>query len=152
MSLRKSMKSRRYVAYALLVLVLISVQIATEASALTMVLVMSIVFFVFWEYFDKKNELLVRKENKELQEKVKSSAKDAHLNYKQLLTVVSSIPFPLLLLDPFGNIVMSSNVDEISEGEIQENMTYANNSFVYPVQEFIKDCFIMERAMDTILA
>ena len=151
MSLRKSMKSRRYVAYALLVLVLISVQIATEASALTMVLVMSIVFFVFWEYFDKKNELLVRKENKELQEKVKSSAKDAHLNYKQLLTVVSSIPFPLLLLDPFGNIVMSSNVDEISEGEIQENMTYANNSFVYPVQEFIKDCFIMERAMDTIL-
>ena len=153
MSLRKSMKSRRYVAYALLVLVLISVQIATEASALTMVLVMSIVFFVFWEYFDKKNELLVRKENKELQEEIRTTATDAHLKNKQLLTVVSSIPYPMLLIDQFGNVVMHNTIKEICVSDKPyEKITYLHNDFVHSVSEFIKDAFILEKNMDKIIS
>lgn len=145
------MKNNRYVSFALLVFVVIVLQAALETNPILLMLIMALSLLVLWEYYDKKDELLARKENKELQEKIKSSAKDAHLKNKQLLTIVGSIPFPLLLLDQFGNVVMSNNIDEISECEPFENMTYMKNNLLAPVQEFIKDSFIMERPMNIIL-
>ncbi|MCB6551504.1 hypothetical protein LI209_22220, partial [Parabacteroides distasonis] len=67
---------------------------------------------LLWELLDQKNLNVHRRENIELQEEIKSTAKDAHLKNKQLLTVVTSIPFPMLLVDQFGNIVMHNNVSE----------------------------------------
>lgn len=145
------MKNNRYVTFGFLVFILLAIELALELDEVIVVLLMAAGVVVLWEYYDRKDELLARKENKELQEKIKSSAKDAHLKNKQLLTIVSSLPFPLLLLDQYGNIVMSNNIDEISQDEPFDNMTYLKNNLVYPVREFIKDSFIMERPMDTIL-
>lgn len=145
------MKHNRYAAFAILLFVFILIQFVYPFTGWEMLILMSISFGIVWIYADKKDELLARKENKELQEKIKSTAKDAHLKNKQLLTIVSSIPFPLLLLDQYGNIVMSNNIDEISNQAPFKQMTYIKNNLVYPVQEFIKDSFIMERPMDTIL-
>lgn len=107
---------------------------------------------ILWELLDQKNKTLHKRENSELQEEIKSTAKDAHLKNKQLLTVVTSIPFPMLLLDQFGAIVMHNNLSELMDEEDPfEGMTYMKNPFEHSVQEFIKDAFILEKAMDSII-
>lgn len=144
-------KNKRYIALGILVGLWMLMEIAFALNTLIVMMLMAISFLLLWQYFDHQDERLACKENKELQEKIKSSAKDAHLKNKQLLTIVGSIPFPLLLLDQFGNVVMSNNVDEISQGNPFDDMTYMKNNFVPPVQDFIKDSFILERRIDKIL-
>ena len=62
---------------------------------------------------------------------------------------VSSIPFPMLLIDQFGNIVMHNNIASLCMSHL-EPLTYLDNPFVHGVREFIKDAFILERDMDKI--
>lgn len=145
------MRSKRYVATFLLVSCILIVQSAFELSATPTLIVLAVSFVLLWEYYDRKDQFLARIENKELQERIQSTTKDAHLKNKQLLTIVGSIPYPLLLLDQFGNIVMSNNTKEISKDAPFEEMTYMQNNLVEPVQDFIKDSFIMEKDTDKIL-
>ncbi len=123
-----------------------------DLNAYAMIVLMILAFTVLWYYLEKEEMNVKLKENIELQQEVQSTAKDAHLKNKQLLTIVGSIPFPMILIDQFGNIVMHNSLSEISlDMAFQEDMNYLNNNFVPPVQEFIKDAFILEKQLDKIL-
>lgn len=145
------MKNNRYIAAFFLLFCTIVIQLIFEFSQISVLIAMALGFVVLWEYYDRKDQFVARIENKELQERIQSTTKDAHLKNKQLLTIVGSIPYPLLLLDQVGNIVMSNNIDEISISPSFESMTYMNNNLIEPVQDFIKDSFIMEKDTDKIL-
>ncbi|MEG0469845.1 MAG: histidine kinase dimerization/phospho-acceptor domain-containing protein, partial [Longicatena sp.] len=145
------MKNNRYIALVILVFITIVLQLTTQVNEIFLILLLSASFVAIWLFYDHKDQVMARKEYKEMQEKIKSTSKDVHLKNKQLLTIVGSMPYPLLLLDQFGNVVMSSSIDEISDGETFEDMNYMKNNFVDPVKEFIKDSFIMEKQVDKIL-
>lgn len=145
------MKNNRYIALVILVFIAIVLQLTTQVNEILLIVLLSVSFVAIWLFYDHKDQVMARKEYKEMQEKIKSTSKDVHLKNKQLLTIVGSMPYPLLLLDQFGNVVMSSSIDEISDGETFEDMNYMKNNFVDPVKEFIKDSFIMEKQVDKIL-
>lgn len=123
-----------------------------QLNVYVIIIIMVVAFAIFWIYLDQQELQNKRRENIELQEEVKSTAKDAHLKNKQLSAIVGSIPFPMILIDQFGNIVMHNNINDISlELDMNIDMTYLTNNFVNPVSEFIKDAFILEKQLDKII-
>ncbi len=113
-----------------------------------------IAYFVFMTKKDK--DLLdtkLNRENKELLKEVKSTAENAYLKHKQLLTMVTNIPMPLLLLDEHGDIVLYNKAFSIIrvEGEV-EKLDYINSGSEGEAARFIKDSFIFERSLDEIIS
>lgn len=94
---------------------------------------------------EKRNQ----KENKELLNEIKSTSKDAYLKHKQLLTIVSNIPFPLLLLDVEGKVVLyNTSFNRFRESDKDRDLSYLNNDCLYDISEFLKDAFIFEKQID----
>ena len=100
------MKRNKYGYLGLILACIAVVQYNYHLNEYVLLLLVVVSIALLWEFLDQKNLNVHRRENIELQEEIKSTAKDAHLKNKQLLTVVTSIPFPMLLVDQFGNIVM----------------------------------------------
>lgn len=111
-------------------------------------MIQTVLFAFVWYLEDQKNKLEIKREQQELQIKVQSTTKDAHLKFKQLMTMVSSIPSPLLLLDQFGNIVLHNEVVKITHHQFDGEETYLHNGYTPVVQEFIKDAFILEKQLE----
>lgn len=84
-------------------------------------------------------------ETKSLKNEIKTTTKDAYLKHKQLITMVSNLPLPLILLDVRGNFVIYNNsFNELREGKEDRKLDYINNDCYKSVAEFIKDAFIFE--------
>lgn len=113
-----------------------------------LMIIMTLLFAWIWYYEDQQVQLASRREQQELQLKVQSTSKDAHLRYQQLMTMVSSIPSPLLLLDQFGKIVLHNDVSKITSYPYEQEETYLQNGYAKEVQEFIKDAFILEKELE----
>lgn len=146
------MKQNKFIVMFYFLLIGALVEYFLDLNVYIMIFFMIIAFTILWYYLEKEEMNVKLKENIELQEEVKSTAKDAHLKNKQLLTIVGSIPFPMILIDQFGNIVMHNSLSEISlDRPFSEDMNYLNNNFTPSVQEFIKDAFILEKQLDKIL-
>lgn len=126
----------------------------TSISSIVVIVGMGVSLYLISEVYAKHAFREERRENQELQEKVRSTAKDIHLKNKQLLTVVSNIPFPMLLLDHKGNIVMYNTIDELLQdnGDCHHSMDYEHNDFVHIVQEFVKDSFLLEKKLEKIIS
>lgn len=140
---------------AYLILVVVSgflLEALFQLNVYIIILIMTLIFAYFWYIWDVKVSLEVQREYHELEAKVQSTSKDAHLKFKQLMSMVSSIPFPILLLDQKGAIVLHNDIDMILQKHIQkENPTYLRNDYVHKVQEFIKDSFILEKSFTRVL-
>lgn len=113
-----------------------------------LLLIETLLFAWVWYLEDQKRAMEIKKEQQELQLKVQSTSKDAHLKFKQLMTMVSSIPSPLLLLDQFGNIVLHNDVMKIISVSFEGEQTYLYNGYTKEVQEFIKDAYILEKQLE----
>lgn len=146
------MKFPKYIWFLLTLIMMSMIEYYTKMNVYIITVITGAILYGISEAYNSQYETQNKKENRELQEEIRSTAKDAHLKNKQLLTVVSSIPFPMLLIDQFGNIVMHNNIKEIAIGEdIKNTMTYMSNPYVHSVREFIKDAFILEKALDSII-
>lgn len=146
------MKQNKFIVMFYFLLISALVEYFLDFNVYVMIILMSIGFGFLWLYLENTQKAMQIKENLELQEEIKSTAKDAHLKNKQLLAIVGSIPFPMLLMDQFGNIVMHNNLSEISlDMPFQDDLSYLNNNFVRPISEFIKDAFILEKPLDKIM-
>lgn len=146
------MKLHKYIYITFIVCAAALIQYNFHLNDYVMLILIGISFACLWDMFDYKDISMRKREKNELQEEVKSTAKDAHLKNKQLLTVVTSIPFPMMLIDQFGNIVMHNNLEEICSNDIPyETITYLKNNYAHPAREFIKDAFILEKSMDKII-
>lgn len=146
------MKLHKYALITVIICVAALVQSTFHFNEYILLILVGASFVCMWEILEHKDVSMRKREKNELQEEVKSTAKDAHLKNKQLLTVVTSIPFPMMLVDQFGNIVMHNNLEEISNTNVSyEMITYLKNNYAYPAREFIKDAFILEKSMDRII-
>lgn len=110
-------------------------------------------FACIWHMDDQRKGLIAQREQRELQVQVQSTAKDAHLKLKQLVTMVSSIPSPMMLLDQFGKVVLHNDVSSLLHGTLkeEEEITYLQNPFPYEIQEFIKDSYILEKHFERMI-
>ncbi len=110
-----------------------------------MVFLMVIAFGIVIYDNDRNYQIKVRQDNLELTNRVRSTSNDAHLKHKQLVTLVSNIPLPLLLIDAEGKIVMYNEQFEIfKESKQSEALTYSQNDFKTGVHEFVFDAYLME--------
>lgn len=93
----------------------------------------------------KKNQM----ESSNLEHQIKSSSSDAHLKQKQLMTLVSYIPLPLILLNKEGKVVLYNTYFEVfrKSGE-ERNLTYKENDFERDVRQFVRDAYIFEREVN----
>ncbi|NCC54191.1 MAG: sensor histidine kinase [Erysipelotrichia bacterium] len=90
-----------------------------------------------------------RIENKELLNEIKSTTNDAYLKHKQLLTMISNIPFPLLLLDVSGKVVLyNTSFNRFRESKEDRNLDYIDNDCKFEIAEFLKDAYIFEKQID----
>ncbi len=91
-------------------------------------------------------------ENEELMNEIKTTTQDAYLKQKQLLTMVSNIPSPLMLLNEYGEVAIYNSHFNLFRNSIEEiKMDYINNDCVEPVAHFIKDAFIFERKFKKVI-
>lgn len=92
-------------------------------------------------------------ENKELQNEIKMTTKDAYLKQKQLMTMISNIPFPLLLLDANGKVVLyNSSFNQFRDSKEEKSIDYMNNDCHYEVSEFLKDAYIFEKQTEKMIS
>lgn len=92
-------------------------------------------------------------ENKELQNEIKMTTKDAYLKQKQLMTTISNIPFPLLLLDANGKVVLyNSSFNQFRDNKEEKSIDYMNNDCHYEVSEFLKDAYIFEKQTEKMIS
>lgn len=144
------MKKLNYLIWIILITIIYTLFNLRIIQAPIAILITAITSYLCWEYFDIKRQKSTQLENVELQVKIQSSSKDAHLKNKQLLTIATSIPFPLILLDAQGNIVMHNEVQEVCDKE-KILKTFQNNSLAFEAKEFLKDAFIIEKKIDQII-
>lgn len=146
------MKHNRYFTYVILGLCVCLFEYHTDMNIYGSITLMILCVILVDNFYENKYKTIKAKEYNDLQAAVRTTVKDAHLKYKQLMSVVSSIPFPIMLLDQFGNIVMHNQVDVLCAYPIEEeNLTYRKNPFITSVHEFIKDAYIFERPCDQVL-
>ncbi len=115
-----------------------------------------LVIFVLVCYFaydllqgKQKIEIRNRLENKELLNEIKTTTSDAYLKHKQLLTMISNIPFPLLLLDVNGKVVLYNRYFErFRYSKKEDEMDYISNDYKHEVSEFLKDAYIFEKEIE----
>lgn len=119
-----------------------------QLNVYVLIVIMTVIFAYVWHIYEQKTKYEAQKEHQELQVKVQSTSKDAHLKLKQLTTMVSSIPSPLFLLDQFGAIVLHNDVERITLHPHEGAETYLHNGYALSVKEFIKDAFILEKNLE----
>ena len=113
------------------------------------ILLLIIAFGFIWYSSEIRLAADVRKNNENLLHELKTSSSDSHLKTKQLLTIVSSIPFPLLLLDEMGKIVIyNTQALAFRHSDAKIELDYLHNDFDPAIQEVIKDAFILEKEQE----
>lgn len=137
---------------ALLALLILSVALESvlRLPVYLVILILIVAFGFLWHNSETRLADDVRKHNENLLHELKTSSSDAHLKTKQLLTIVSSIPFPLLLLDEYGKIVIyNTQALAFRQSDAKLELDYLHNDFDLAIQEVIKDAFILEREQET---
>ena len=124
-----------------------------QINVYVLIVIIVCLFAFIWHMEDQKISLEIKREQQELQVQAQSTEKDAHLKLKQLITMVSSIPSPLMLLDEQGKIVLHNDLKMILVAPIinEQELTYLRNPFPYAIQEFIKDAYILEKNFSRIV-
>lgn len=117
------------------------------------ILIVILALFLFFIYILNRKEKEFKKrtelENFQLMNQIKTSSSSAYLKQKQLNTIVVNIPFPLVLLDVDGKIVLyNAQFETLAEGIENNELTYTNNTFDHSMKRFISDAFIFERRMN----
>ena len=102
-----------------------------------------------WFFSETKIEKEGRKESQDLMNQIRSTTNDAKMKKKQLLTMVQALPYPILMLDQFGKIVLyNTRMETFGSLEDIKGMTYLKNGFDKTIQEFLKDAFIFEKELN----
>lgn len=114
-------------------------------------IVVLVVMYFSYDFMQGKEQLEQRtnRETKELKNEIKTTTKDAYLKHKQLITMISNIPSPLLLMDITGKVVVYNKYFNLLRKEGRdEDIDYVNNDCKREVAEFLKDAFIFEKNIE----
>lgn len=117
-----------------------------------MIFILATVFFIILKMEANKITVLNAQENHKLQSQMQISSKNVHLKFKQLSIIINSIPYPILLVDEVGKIVLYNHIEELSTDFKEKEFTYLYNSFYLNVHNFVKKAFICEEKMEEMLS
>lgn len=129
---------------ALMVLSYIAMGFLNISPYIVVFILIALSFYDFQQTsfkLERQNE----KASKELKNEIKTTTRDNYLKHKQLITLVRSLPYPLVLMDDDGKVVMYNthfNVFRYSEEDIE--ISYLKNDCIHEVSELIKDSYIFE--------
>lgn len=127
-------------------------ELAFEFNTYLMIILLIAAFGYVWYTSEAQMSNQTKRENLELMNQVKVNSSDVHLKNKQLLTIVSSIPFPLLLLDEKGKIVIHNvHAAQLRSCEDKIELDAMHNDFHPKLQEIIKDAYILEKRSEQII-
>lgn len=144
-------KERWFTLFAMLMLSYIGLAIF-QINAYIIVFLL-ICYFAF-DFYQGKEKLEYRSklEKEEVLNEMKSTESDAYLKQKQLLTMISNIPIPLLLLDKEGNVALyNTSFNQFRQSEEEKKLSYLYNDCVSEVAEFLKDAFIFEKQLTKVV-
>lgn len=128
------------------------IQAAFEINDFLLIFLMCGGFAIVWFISEAKLEVKSKSESEELMAQIRSTSKDAKMKHRQLVTIVSALPFPILLIDQFGKITLyNTRLSQFGSIEDIENMTYLHNGFLPKIQDFLKDAYILEKELDKII-
>lgn len=117
-----------------------------------LIILMCIAFWFVSSILDEQVEMQSQKESMQLQNQINYTSKDAYLKNKQLKTIATSIPYPMMLINQTGQIVLrNKQLESFSNLPLDEEVTYLHNDFPRTVQEFIKDAYILEKELNEII-
>lgn len=141
------------------VLFLLSVLLVSYVTMYAFLVPANIVVFFLVLFFGfelkRERQSIDRKiniENEELLNEVKTTTRDAYLKHKQLLTMLTNIPSPLLLLDVYGDVALyNSQFNLLRISNEDKKLDYMNNDCYEDVAKFIKDAYIFERKINKII-
>lgn len=143
------MDKHKLKALILLLLVSLMLEVLFNLPTYLVILLLIAAFAMIWHHSEMRLADDVRRNNENLLHQLKTSSTDSHLKTKQLLTIVSSIPFPLLLLDEFGKIVIyNTQALAFRHSDAKMELDYLHNDFDSRIQEVIKDAFILEKEQE----
>ena len=130
----------------------ILIEFAFNFNSYIMILILIASFGYIWYSSEAIIANQTRQENLELMNQIKISSSDVHLKNKQLLTIVSTIPFPLLLLDEKGSIVIhNAYAAKFRSSEEKKELAAMHNDFHPVLQEVIKDAYILEKQSEQLV-
>lgn len=112
-----------------------------------LVVLLLVCYFAF-DYYQGKERLERQNEieSKELKNEIKTTTRDAHLKQKQLLTMISNIPFPLVLMDESGNVVLyNTYFNRFRRSDAEKELSYIENDCAEEIAEILKDGYIFEK-------
>lgn len=118
-----------------------------------LVVFLLVCYFAF-DYYQGKEKLAKQNEleSKELKSEIKTTTRDAHLKHKQLLTMISSIPFPLVLMNAEGKLVLyNSYFNQFRKSDKERELSYIDNDCYRNVAEILKDGYIFEKNFTRII-
>lgn len=142
----------KYASIIIIFLIAMILESLFKINVYFMIFAMALAFGCMWHVIEKRKEYETRKESMQLQNQINSTSKDAYLKNKQLITVMGNLPFPIMLMDQNGNIVMHNQLmEELSSSPLNDEVNYLRNNFPYEIQEFIKDAFILEKKLDQMI-
>ncbi|MGL5540896.1 MAG: sensor histidine kinase [Erysipelotrichaceae bacterium] len=88
----------------------------------------------------------------ELKLRLSKTAKDNSSKSQLMEKIIGALPFPIMLLDLYGNLVLCNNhMQEFNREPSAEGETYLNNGFVHEMKEFIKEAYILEKEKQKII-
>ncbi len=141
-------KNKNLALFGLLIASLV-LESALNLPAYLVICLLVMAFGYIWYRSDAKISESMNKDNENLRHELKTSSSDAHLKTKQLLTIVSSIPFPLLLLNEKGKIVIyNTQAQMFRSSDDKRELDYIHNDFDPIIQEVIKDAYILEKEQE----
>lgn len=144
------MNNERYKAIVIIFITSLLLETLFKIDGYLLIILMCILMFLFWNHYDKLALRKVEVEAKELLNQNELSLKDAHLKHKQIMTIIYTLPFPMLLLDIKGNVVIHNKYLQDLRVSDKE-MTYLNNDLPYEMHEIIKDAYILEKNIERII-
>lgn len=137
-----------------LIILLISflgIESILKLNVYLIIILMTCVFTFLWYEDSNMTEKKTLKKNQKLMNERNISSKEAYLKQKQLNIIVESIPFPIVLLDIYGKIVLCNEACSLVRNLTMQEMTYIQNDFDEQIQEFMKDCYILEENMEKMM-
>lgn len=103
----------------------------------------------FYDALDKANEQIANDLHYQLKN-ISSKSKNKDIQMAKMFEI---LPFPMMLFDTFGNIVLMNEYFKAFhyKNEIKKGETYLDNGFLIELQDYFKEAYILEKQFSSMI-
>ncbi len=140
------MKNRELAILVGFAILIIMIEKIFHLSTWFVVVVFSFFSFLQMVYYERKITMNFKSEVKSYRYKLEGTEKDRQQIASRLDTVFSSIPFPLVIMDTYGKLVLANkNFDIFLNRQVNGELDYNDISIDFEVRMFLKETYLTER-------